>query len=91
MKCSSMVVNWNLQGYPEAMETPPPDPRIPPLLSAQQAADELDITRQAVVRAAKNGRIAGRLVGGTWVFRAELVALLKKQKDKAGASQPLRS
>lgn len=62
------------------MTTPAPDPKIPPLLSAAEAAEALGVTRQAIVKSAAAGRIPGRLVGKTWVFRLAAIEAIKAQR-----------
>lgn len=69
------------------MTTPTPDPKIPPLLSATEAAEMLDVSRQAIVKSAAVGRIPGRLVGKTWVFRQAAIEAIKAQRPQAGSTQ----
>ncbi|MEU5157271.1 helix-turn-helix domain-containing protein [Glycomyces sp. NPDC021274] len=62
------------------MTTPTPDPKIPPLFSATEAAEELGVSRQAIVKSAAAGRIPGQLVGKTWVFRQAAIKAIKDQR-----------
>lgn len=55
------------------MADPTPDPLIPPLVSASQAAEILGYTRAMVSLLANDGRLTGQRVGTTWVFRRAAV------------------
>lgn len=67
------------------MTSPPVDIHIPPLMSVTQAADELDISRQAVLKQANAGQLRGRKVGNTWVFRPAVVERAKRARAKPDA------
>lgn len=51
------------------MTDPDPDPHIPPLVTAAQAADIIGVTRAMVSLLANGGALRGQRVGTTWVFR----------------------
>ncbi|WP_320069589.1 helix-turn-helix domain-containing protein [Micromonospora sp. RTGN7] len=53
--------------------TPPRDPRIPDLVSLQEAADILGISKQAVHKRIKAAQLVGAQVGSAWVFRRSVV------------------
>lgn len=46
---------------------------LPPLLSVQEAADRLGISRQAVIKAISTERLPAIRVGGTWIVRESSV------------------
>jgi hypothetical protein len=54
-------------------DTPPRDPRIPDLVSLQEAADILGISKQATLKRAMAGQLLGARAGNAWVFRRVLV------------------
>ncbi|WP_431895898.1 helix-turn-helix domain-containing protein [Micromonospora haikouensis] len=53
--------------------TPPRDPRIPDLVSLQEAADILGISKQAVHKRVEAAQLLGARVGNAWVFRRAVV------------------
>jgi hypothetical protein len=53
------------------------DRRIPDLVSLAEAAAILRISKQAAHKHVLQGHLAGRNVGGTWVFRRTVVLWLK--------------
>lgn len=53
--------------------TPSRDPRIPDLVSLQEAADILGISKQATLKRALAGQLLGARAGNAWVFRRALV------------------
>lgn len=55
------------------MSSEPRDPRIPDLVSLQEAADLLGISKQAVHKRAEHGQLLGARAGNAWVFRRALV------------------
>lgn len=63
------------------MADPTPDPLIPPLVSAAQAAGILGYTRAMVSLLANDGRLLGQRVGTTWVFRR---AAVEAYRDEVG-------
>ena len=46
---------------------------LPPLVSVQEAADGLGMTRQGVLKAIKGKVLPATRVGGTWVLRRSVV------------------
>lgn len=46
---------------------------LPPLLSVQETADRLGISRQAVIKAISTRRLPAVRVGGTWIVRESSV------------------
>ncbi|TCB97593.1 DNA-binding protein [Micromonospora zingiberis] len=64
------------------MTTPPRDAKIPDLVSLQEAADMLGISKQAAHKRAERGQLLGARVGSAWVFRRALVeAAVASGKD----------
>lgn len=55
------------------MSTPPRDPKIPDLVSLQEAADILGISKQAVHKRVEAAQLVGARVGTAWVFRRSVV------------------
>lgn len=55
------------------MADPPPDPHIPDIIGADEAAEILDRTRAMVSVLANGGKLPGRRVGNRWVFRRVVV------------------
>ncbi|MEV4521495.1 helix-turn-helix domain-containing protein [Micromonospora tulbaghiae] len=55
------------------MTSEPRDPKIPDLLSLQEAADLLGISKQAVHKRAERGQLLGARAGNAWVFRRAVV------------------
>jgi len=58
------------------MSNPPPDPRIPDLISLKEAAEILGVNRQYVHRLVQAGTLRGKQVGEYWVFRRAAVEAL---------------
>jgi excisionase family DNA binding protein len=58
----------------------PHDPELPPLMSVTEAAAELGVTRQAILKMAANGQLLGRKAGNTWVFRSVTVRAAKRAR-----------
>src|SRR5690606_7299771 len=52
---------------------------LPPLLSVQEAADRLGISRQAVIKAISTQRLPAIRVGGTWIVRGSSVRALSQR------------
>jgi hypothetical protein len=63
------------------MTDPPPDSRIPDLVSLRQAAEILGLKRAMTHRLAKSGQLRGRLVDTAWVFRRSVVEKLRDQRN----------
>ncbi|MFF3867336.1 helix-turn-helix domain-containing protein [Micromonospora sp. NPDC001898] len=53
--------------------SPPRDPKIPDLVSLQEAADILGISKQAVHKRVEASQLVGARVGTAWVFRRSVV------------------
>ncbi|MCT2280879.1 helix-turn-helix domain-containing protein [Micromonospora chalcea] len=51
----------------------PRDPKIPDLVSIQEAADLLGISKQAVHKRVDRGQLVGAPVGNTYVFRRVVI------------------
>lgn len=62
------------------MASTPHDPQLPPLMSVTEAAAELGVTRQAILKMAGNGHLLGRRAGSTWVFRAAVIRAAKRAR-----------
>jgi excisionase family DNA binding protein len=63
--------------YHRDVNDPPRDPRIPDLISLREAAGLLGITKQALNRAVRNGRLRGAKIDGFWIFRRNAVERMK--------------
>ncbi|MEU4777455.1 helix-turn-helix domain-containing protein [Micromonospora sp. NPDC023633] len=55
------------------MTSPPRDPKIPDLVSLQEAADILGMSKQAALKRAERGQLLGARAGNAWVFRRAVV------------------
>lgn len=64
------------------MPATPYDRHIPDLVSATEAAELLNVTRQAVQLMANNGQLPGRKAGKTWVFRRVVVERAAEERAK---------
>lgn len=51
-------------------------------MSVPEVAEELNMTRQGVRKAAARGQILGAKVGEVWVFRPAVVERAKLARDK---------
>lgn len=60
------------------MGTPTPDPEIPDLVSAAEAAEILQLTRQGVHKRWASGQLPGATAGQAVVFRRELIEAIAK-------------
>ena len=65
------------------MTGPRRDPRIPDLVTLDEAAAILRVVRQYAHRLATSGQLRGATVGKgkTWVFRRTVVERLRDQRD----------
>jgi hypothetical protein len=56
--------------------------QLPSLVGTAQVADLLDMTEQAVTRAAREGRLTGRQTAGRWQFELEHVAIFQTRRTR---------
>jgi len=68
------LTNVKRNSYPDGMER---DKHIPDLISITEAAEMLDISRQAVHQMIQKGQLVGAQIGTTWVFRRVVVERLR--------------
>ncbi len=63
------------------MTEPPADPRIPDLVSLQEAADILGLKRAMTHRLVQQGELRGRKIAGAWLFRRVVVEKLRDKRS----------
>ena len=64
-------------------ELPQPEAQSSEEMTVSQVADLLDVTQQAVTKAARERRLAGRQIAGRWVFPTETVAQFVENRRRA--------
>jgi len=57
------------------------------IVSAQEAAKKLGVTRSAVIKAAQQGKIKGKKIGGTWALLLESVEAYKVAPHRVAAGR----
>ncbi|AEI11801.1 excisionase family DNA-binding protein [Cellulomonas gilvus] len=64
----------------EALDRRPATKPMPDLLSVTEAAEQLGVSRQAVLQRIEAGKLAAARVGTTWAIPADAVAVLQAER-----------
>lgn len=71
----------NLRDIVTRMTAPPRDPRIPDLVSLQEAADIIGISKQAVLKRIMARQLPAARVGTAWVLRRAVAEAARKSVE----------
>lgn len=76
---------WICTANVDDVPGPKTDPDIPPLVNLVEAGEILGVKRAQAHRLLMDGKLPGLRVGGTWVFRREVVEHLAATRPKRPA------